>query len=189
MAKRSGKGMDRSAKPTSGTTSRKSHGGARDGAGRRAILNEDERFWIGAYYQKCWRKLIRGLARLRQRFDAIKSAIRTQGDAGKDALSHLRRTQRDLRELSVQDRQRGGWVRNWREKAEDWIEAMGGRYVSHAPYIKRPKDFRPALMRTVALKASKHFGVNVSHQMVERSIKQFRALEKEIRADLEFDPE
>jgi hypothetical protein len=76
-----------------------------------------------------------------------------------------------------------------REQAEDWIKATGGRYVSYAPYIKRPKSLSPALMRFVALKASRRFGVNVSPQMVERSIKQFRALDKEIRAHLEFDPE
>ena len=76
-----------------------------------------------------------------------------------------------------------------REKAESWIEALGGRHISDAPYIKRPKSLSPALMRFVALKASRRFGVNVSPQMVERSIKQFRALDKEIRAHLEFDPE
>ena len=169
--------------------SRKGHGGARDGAGRRAKLNEDERSWIGAYYQKCWRKLIRGLARLRQRSDAIKSAIRTQGDGGNDALSHLHDAQRNLRKLSVQDRRRGGWVRNLRGQAEDWIEATGGRYVSYAPYTKRPKGFRLALIRTVALKASKRFGVKVSPRMVERSMKRGRSEDKQIRAYLESGPE
>ena len=187
MAKRTHKGVG--SKPPSGAKSLRGHGGARDGAGRKPGLNADQRLWIGAYYQNCWVKLIRGLARFRKRSVAIKTAIRTQGDAGKNALSLLHRAHGELRKLSVQERRRGGWVRNSREQAEDWIEATGGRYVSYAPYIKRPKSLRPALMRHVALKASGRFGVNVSHQMVERSIKQFRALEKEIRADLEFDPE
>jgi hypothetical protein len=177
------------AKPASGTKSRKGHGGARDGAGRKPGLNADQQLWVGAYYQNCWVKFIRGLARRRQRSDAKKRAIATQGPAGKDALSHLHSAHRGLRKLSVQDRRRGGWVSPLREQAESWIEALGGRYVSYAPYVKRPKSLRRALMRHVALKASRRFGVNVSPQMVERSIKQFRTLEKEIRADLEFDPE
>ena len=44
--------------PPSGAKSRKGHGGARDGAGRRAVLNEDQRSWIGAYYQNSWRSLL-----------------------------------------------------------------------------------------------------------------------------------
>jgi hypothetical protein len=160
MAKRVYKGMDGLAGSASRAKSRRGHGGARDGAGRRAVLNEDQRSWIGAYYQICWEKLTRGLARLRQRSDAIKYAIRTQGDAWERALSQLRRTQRGLKTLSAQERRRrGGWVKNFREQAEDLIEATGGRYISYAPYTKRPKGFRPALLRTIALKASKRFGV------------------------------
>jgi hypothetical protein len=189
MAKRARKGVDRSAKPASGTKSRKGHGGARDGAGRKPGLNADQQLWVGAYYQNCWVKFIRCLARKRQRSDATKTAIRTEDDAGKDALSQLHSAHRGLRKLSVQERRRRGWVNPLREQAESWIEALGGRYVSYAHYVKRPKSLRPALMRHVALKASRRFAVNVSPQMVERSIKQFRALEKEIRADLEFDPE
>ena len=102
---------------------------------------------------------------------------------------HIHSAHRGLRKLSVQERRRGRWVSPLRERAESWIEALGGRHVSDAPYIKRPKNLRPALMRHVALKASRRFGVKVSPQMVERSIKQFRALAKEIRADLEFDPQ
>jgi hypothetical protein len=172
---------------SSGAKSRKAHGGARDGAGRRPVLDEDQRFWIGAYYQNCWEKLIRGLARLRQRTDAIKHAISTQGDAGKGALSQLQRTQRSLRKLSTHER-RGGWAKNFRGQAKDWIEATGGRYISYAPYTKRPKGFRPALLRTIALKASKRFGVKVSQRMVERSMKQYRTEREEIRAYLEFGP-
>jgi hypothetical protein len=68
------------------------------------------------------------------------------------------------------------------------IEATGGRYISYAHYIKRPKDFRPRLLRTIALKASKRFGVKVSQRMVERSMKQYRVEREEIRAYLEFGP-
>ena len=185
MAKRTHKGMD--AMPPSGAKSRKGHGGARDGAGRRAVLNEDQRSWIGAYYQNSWEKLTRGLARLRQQSDANRYAIRTQGDAGKGALSQLQSTQRSLRKLTVHER-RGGWAKNWRSQAEDLIEATGGRYISYAPYIKRPQSFRPALLRTVALTASKRFGVKVSQRMVESSMKQYRAEPEEIRAYLEFCP-
>ena len=180
MAKRARKGMDGSAR-------RKGHGGARGGAGRRAVLDEDQRFWIGAYYQNSLEKLTRGLARLQQRSDAIKYAIRTQGDVGKGALSQLQRTQRRLRRLPIDERV-GGWATTFREQAEDLIEATGGRYISYAPYIKRPQSFRPALSRTIALKASKRFGVKVSQRMVESSIKQYRALREEIRAYLEFCP-
>jgi hypothetical protein len=187
MAKRAHKGVDGSARPVSGAKSRKGHGGARDGAGRRPVLNEVQRSWIGAYYQNSWEKLTRGLARLRQRSDAIKYAIDTQGDVGKGALSQLQRTQRSLRKLPTHER-RGGWAKNWRSQAKDLIEATGGRYISYAPYIKRPKSFRAALLRTIALKASKRFGVKVSQQMVERSMKQHRSESKEIRAYLEFDP-
>ncbi len=187
MAKRTHKGMR--SKPPSGAKSLRGHGGARDGAGRKPGLNADQQLWVGAYYQNCWVKVIRCIARKRKRSDATKTAIRKEGDAGKDALSHLHSAHRELRKLSVQERRRGKWVSPLREKAESWIEALGGRHVSDAPYIKRPKNLRPALMHHVALKASRRFGVNVSHQMVERLIKQFRALEKEIRADLEFDPE
>jgi hypothetical protein len=179
--------MDGSAKPPSGAKSRRGHGGARDGAGRRAVLTEDQRSWIGAYYQNSWEKLTRGLARLRQQSDAMKYAIRTQGDAGKGALFQLQRTQRSLRKLPARER-RGGWAKNWRSQAKDLIEATSGRYISNAPYTKRPKSFRPALLRTIALKASKRFGVKVSQRMVERSMKQCRAESKEIRAYLEFGP-
>jgi hypothetical protein len=89
MAKRARKGMVGSARPESRVKSCKGHGGACDGAGRRPVLNEDQRSWIGAYYQNCWEKLIRGLARLRQRSVAIKNAIGSQGAAGKGALSQL----------------------------------------------------------------------------------------------------
>jgi hypothetical protein len=174
MAKRVYKGMDGSAGSASRAKSRSGHGGARDGAGRRAVLNEDQRSWIGAYYQICWEKLTRGLARLRQRSDAIKYTIGTQGDAGKGALPQLQRYQRQLRKLAPHERS-GGWAKTFREQAEDLIEATGGRYISYAPYTKRPKSFRPALLRTVALKASKRFGVKVSQRMVERSMKQYRA--------------
>jgi hypothetical protein len=129
--------MDGSAMSASVDKSRKGHGGARDGSGRRALLNEDQQFWVGAYYQNCWEKLIRGLARLRQRSDAIKHAISTQGDAGKRALSQLERTQRALRKLTVHER-RGGWAKTWRSDSGDWIEATGGRYISYARYTKRP---------------------------------------------------
>jgi hypothetical protein len=187
MAKRARTGVDGSARPASDAKSDKRHGGARDGAGRRAVLNEDQQSWIGAYYQNSWEKLIRGLARLRRRSDAIKYAIGTQGDAGKGALSQLQSTQHSLRKLTTRER-RGGWARNLREQAEDLIEATGGRYISYAPYIKRPQSFRPALLRTIALKASKRFGVKVSQRMVESSLKQYRALREEIRAYLEFCP-
>ena len=113
MAKRARKGMVGSARPKSVTKSQKGHGGARDGAGRRAVLNEDQQSWIGAYYQNSWEKLIRGLARLRRRSDATKYATSTQGDAGKGALSQLQRTQHSLRKLPTRER-RGGWARNWR---------------------------------------------------------------------------
>jgi len=185
MAKRTHKGVG--SKPPSGAKSLRGHGGARDGAGRKPGLNADQRLWIGAYYQNCWVKLIRGLARFRQRSDAIKTAIRTQGDAGKGALSQLQSTQRSLRKLTVHER-RGGWAKNWRSQAEDLIEAPGGRYISYAPYNKRPQSFRPALLRTVALTASKRFGVKVSQRMVESSMKQYRAEREEIRAYLEFCP-
>jgi hypothetical protein len=187
MAKRARKGVDGSARPASDAKSHKGHGGARDGAGRSAVLNEDQQSWIGAYYQNSWEKLIRGLARLRRRYDAIKYAIGTQGDAGKGALSQLQRTQHSLRKLATRER-RGGWARNFRSQAKDLIEATGGPYISYAPYIKRAKGFRPALLRTIALKASKRFGVKVSQRMVERSMKQYRAEREEIRAYLEFGP-
>lgn len=187
MAKRARKGVDGSARPASVAKSRRGHGGARDGAGRRAILNEDQQSWIGAYYQNSWEKLTRGLARLRQRSDAIKYAIATQGDAGKGALPQLQSTQRSLRKLLTHERS-GGWARNWRSQAKDLIEATGGQYISYAPYIKRPQSFRPALLRTIALKASKRFGVKISQRMVERSMKQYRAEREEIRAYLEFGP-
>jgi hypothetical protein len=185
MVKRGRKGAAGSARVPS--KSRKAHGGARDGAGRRAVLNEDQRSWIGAYYQNSWDKLTRGLARLRQRSDAIKYAIGTQGDAGKGALSQLQSYQRSLRKLNTRER-RGSWARAFRSQAKDWIEATGGRYISYAPYIKRPTSFRPALLRTIALKASKRFGVKVSQRMVERSMKEYRAEREEIRAYLEFGP-
>src|SRR5215470_3524388 len=70
MVKRGRKGAGGSARVPS--KSRSGHGGARGGAGRMAVLDEDQRFWIGAYYQNSWEKLIRGLARLRRRSDAIK---------------------------------------------------------------------------------------------------------------------
>jgi excisionase family DNA binding protein len=136
MAKRTHKGMD--AMPPSGAKSRKGHGGARDGAGRRAVLNEDQRSWIGAYYQNSWEKLTRGLARLRQQSDANRYAIRTQGDAGKGALSQLQSTQRSLRKLTVHER-RGGWAKNWRNQAEDLIEATGGRYILCSLHQTAPK--------------------------------------------------
>ena len=116
MAKGARKGMDGSAKRAFGTKSRKGHGGARDGAGRRPILNENQRFWIGAYYQNSWDKLTRGLARLRQRSNAMKSAINTQGGAGKGALAQLQSTQRSLRKLPAQERG-GRWAKNWRSQS------------------------------------------------------------------------
>jgi hypothetical protein len=175
------------AMPPSGAKSRKGHGGARDGAGRRAVLNEDQRSWIGAYYQNSWEKLTRGLARLRQQSDANRYAIRTQGDAGKGALSQLQSTQRSLRKLPAQERG-GRWAKNWRSQANDLIEASGGRYISYAQYTKRPKGFRAALLRTIALKSSKRFGVKVGPRMVERLMKQYRSESQEIRAHLEFGP-
>ena len=102
-------------------------------------------------------------------------------------MSQLERTQRALRKLPTGER-RGGWARNWRGQARDLIEATGGRYISYDPYIKRAKGFRPALLHTIALKASKRFGVKVSPRMVESSMKQYRAERKEIRAYLESCP-
>jgi hypothetical protein len=180
-------GMDGSAMSASVDKSGKGHGGARDGAGRRPILNENQRFWIGAYYQNSWDKLTRGLARLRQRSNAMKSAINTQGGAGKGALAQLQSTQRSLRKLPAQERG-GRWAKNWRSQANDLIEASGGRYISYAQYTKRPKGFRAALLRTIALKSSKRFGVKVGPRMVERLMKQYRSESQEIRAHLEFGP-
>lgn len=181
MAKRTHKGVG--SRPPSRRKSLRGHGGARDGAGRRAVLNDEQRLWIGVYYQNCWDELTRKRARRRQRSDATKTAIRKVGVAGKEALSQLRSAHRDLRKLPVQHRS-GKWVSYPRERAKDWIEnALGGRHVSYAPYIKRPKGLRPALMRYVALKASKEFGVKVSQRMVESSMKQYR------KNKLEFCPD
>jgi hypothetical protein len=102
-------------------------------------------------------------------------------------VSQLERTQRALRKLPTRER-RGGWVGNWRSQASDLIEATGGRYISYAPYIKRPKGFRAALLRTIALKSSKRFGVKVRPRMVERLMKQYRLECQETRAHLEFGP-
>jgi hypothetical protein len=188
MAKRARKTPVGSAGPTAKST--QGHGGPRDGAGRKPRLNENQQVWTGAYYHQCWVKLIRGLARLRQQSDAVKRAISEEGEAGKNALSEIRDHHRLLNKLPLGERRgpRAGWVRNWRERVGDLIKITGGRYVSYAPYIKRAKGFRTALLRTVALKASKRFDAKVSPRMVERAMKAHRAERAEIRAHLEFGP-
>ena len=187
MAKRARNRPGGSGRQTT-TNSRKGHGGARDRAGRKPRLNENQQLWTGAYYDHCWGKLIRSLARLRQRSDAEKYAISKEGDAGKNALSEIRDFQRSLRKLPLGER-RGGFASYWQEHVGDLIEATGGRFVSYAPYTKRAKGFRPALLRTIALKASKRFGTEVSPRMVERAMKQYRAERAAERADLEFGPQ
>ena len=112
----------------------------------------------------------------------MKLAIREEGEPGKGALSEIRDLQRHLNKLPLDERQgrRGGWARNWRQRVGDLINSTGGRFASYTPYVRRAKGYRQALMRTVALKASKRFGVWVSPRMVERAMKEHRALLAEL---------
>ena len=152
-------------KDTPPTTGR---GGARRGAGRKAVLTSEQRLEIGAViHDMLWRET-------RGRSDRALEAKLAEDDlpmlwAGLDRMRHAHR---DMRGRQLADIQAA---------IEEGI-LQGRRYVPGPTRIA--PGIRRSIIRRVAIAASQRWRLTVSGRMAERCLEEYRALKARVDAEM-----
>src|SRR6266545_7332958 len=143
-------------------------GGARRGAGRKAVLTSEQRLEIGAViHDMLWRET-------RARSNRVLAAKLVEDDlpmlwAGLDRMRQAHPVVRDRQLADIQ------------AAIEEGI-LQGRRYVPGP--IRIAPGIRRSIIRRVALAASQRWHLPVSERMAERCLEEYRALKARVDADM-----
>jgi len=182
---------------------RKGRGGARQGAGRKPALSARQQLQLGAM---CAAKERERLARQNSRELAEKLALHEIEENYENIQSIFAAplkddpgggTAREIVSYWGSKNRTGSYPDDLPDALIDAIEAMRGNAKVFdsgsqdqpplgrvfTPNRTRLKEFLKSLFDVVAREAGQRFGVAVSPRMVETAWKEYRKLEKEIRAD------
>jgi hypothetical protein len=149
-------------------------GGARDGAGRKPILTDEQRLQIGAaIHRRLWRKTRAEFARTVDAKFADDDLLALWAELNKIPTAERRNVDSDdarLADIQVEIEEGG---------------LQGRRYFSGprriAPRVRGP------IVRSVARAASRLFGVSISLRTAERCLEEYRALDARVSRELATD--
>lgn len=150
------------------TPTTRGRGGARRGAGRKAVLTSEQRLEIGAViHDMLWRET-------RARSNKVLAAKLAEDDlpmlwAGLDRMRHARPDVRDRQLADIQ------------AAIEEGI-LQGRRYVPGP--VRIALGIRRSIIRRVALAASQRWPLTVSERMAERCLEEYRTLKARVDADM-----